>query len=485
MSEIEVPTNWKQENFSNIVSVLESGKRPTGGAKGICEGIPSLGGEHLNYNGHFNFHSVKFVPTDFFKKMKRGIIQKNDILIVKDGATTGKTSFVDEKFPYEHACVNEHVFIIRPTDAILPKFLYYFLRSTNAQKYISNKIKGDIGGINTTFINNFKIVYPTNKKTQEKIINKLDYLFKYLEETKKTIYELNQMDMLKNYEIKIKREFLSKLFLGVFTKNWREKNSSIETSDVFLKFIFNERKKIYEKNVQDSNKNQQKKPKTLDNFKENISFNDLPEIPPSWKWCSLNSVCSKITDGEHLNPHYCETGHLLLSAKNIREDIVSFDKVNYISQKDFEYAYSRCNPEKNDTLIVSVGATTGRTAFLTVDTKFAVLRSVLLLKPEFIMPQYLFRYLQSSFAFNLMVNASGASAQPHLYIRDLKKLPFPLAPLTEQREIVKIGESKIDELNKSSIIFKNIIKNKQKTLCYLDYQEFSILDHAFSGKLVN
>ena len=36
-------------------------------------------------------------------------MSQNDILIVKDGATTGKVSFVNGDFPYVHAAINEHV----------------------------------------------------------------------------------------------------------------------------------------------------------------------------------------------------------------------------------------------------------------------------------------------------------------------------------------------------------------------------------------
>ena len=113
MSGMEVPEGWELKNIVEIIQPLENGERPKGGVKGITEGIPSLGGEHLNYNGKFDFGNLKFVPREFFKKQTRGVIRSNDILIVKDGATTGKASFIDETFPYDQACVNEHVFILR------------------------------------------------------------------------------------------------------------------------------------------------------------------------------------------------------------------------------------------------------------------------------------------------------------------------------------------------------------------------------------
>src|SRR5205814_1157107 len=93
-----------------------------------------------------------------------------------------------------------------------------------------------------------------------------------------------------------------------------------------------------------------------------------------------------------------------------------------ISERDFKKALERCEPVNGDILIVSVGATTGRTAIIQGCPPFAIVRSVLLLKP-LISAEFLLRCLQSPWCFRWMTQASGASAQPHLYIKDTKKLP--------------------------------------------------------------
>ena len=50
----------------NKIITLESGSRPKGGVGGILDGIPSLGGEHLNTDGGFTFEKIKYIPEDFF-----------------------------------------------------------------------------------------------------------------------------------------------------------------------------------------------------------------------------------------------------------------------------------------------------------------------------------------------------------------------------------------------------------------------------------
>jgi len=147
-----LPEGWVEITLSQILQVLESGSRPKGGVRGIKEGVPSIGGEHINENGGFRFDKIKFVPHNFFKKMTYGHIQTGDVLIVKDGATTGKVALVREDFPYNPAVVNEHVFICRPIEGVYPPFLFHFLFSKEGQDRILENFRGSAqGGINQSF----------------------------------------------------------------------------------------------------------------------------------------------------------------------------------------------------------------------------------------------------------------------------------------------------------------------------------------------
>ena len=161
--------------LSEILDTIENGNRPKGGIKDLDEGVPSLGGEHLTKLGGFNFKKLRLVSQEYYYSLKRGKIKQNDVLIVKDGATTGKVSFVDEDFPFQEAAVNEHVFILRgKKDLIHPKFLFYHIFSPFGQLQIMKNFRGAaIGGINTQFVKNYYI-YLSPLQTQKKIVEILE-----------------------------------------------------------------------------------------------------------------------------------------------------------------------------------------------------------------------------------------------------------------------------------------------------------------------
>lgn len=150
------------EALSNVVASLESGKRPKGGASGESGTVPSLGGEHLNNDGGFRFENLKYIDEKFFVSLKKGVIKTNDILIVKDGATTGKVSYVGSDFQFERAAINEHLFALTVDTKIAnPRYVFSFLKSPQGQKEILKDFRGAaIGGISRGFVDLAQIPLP-------------------------------------------------------------------------------------------------------------------------------------------------------------------------------------------------------------------------------------------------------------------------------------------------------------------------------------
>ena len=182
----------KSINLKNYIETLESGKRPKGGASN--SGVPSLGAEHINLNGGFNLQidKLKFVPEEYFNSLSKGIIKKNDILIVKDGATTGKVAYVNEDFPLEKACINEHVFLVRPKKEINPKYLFYYFFSNIGQREILKDFRGaTVGGISKEFIDIDMYIPKVDEQIQIiKILDKAKSLIDKRKEQIKTLDEL-------------------------------------------------------------------------------------------------------------------------------------------------------------------------------------------------------------------------------------------------------------------------------------------------------
>ncbi len=183
---------YETQPLETLLASLETGKRPRGGSVEL--GVPSLGGEHINADCSLKLSSMKYVPEDFFAGLTKGFIHTNDILIVKDGATTGRVGFVDKSFPFKRSAVNEHVFIVRAdTNKADPLYLYYFLRSKIGNEQVMSDFRGAAqGGISRGFAS--KVHIPVRSLSEQRrivdVLSSADSIVRLRREAEKKTAEL-------------------------------------------------------------------------------------------------------------------------------------------------------------------------------------------------------------------------------------------------------------------------------------------------------
>ena len=171
--EIEFKSKFPNFTIAEITNKIESGSRPSGGA--ISSGILSIGGEHIdNTSGYINLSNTKFVSQDFYDHANSGKIRKNDLLICKDGALTGKVALVRDELEGQNAMVNEHVFIVRCSEVVTQKYMFNFFCSEYGQSLLKARITGSAqGGLNSTNLKKIKIPIPP-LEIQQKIVKECE-----------------------------------------------------------------------------------------------------------------------------------------------------------------------------------------------------------------------------------------------------------------------------------------------------------------------
>lgn len=132
----------------------------------------------------------------------------------------------------------------------------------------------------------------------------------------------------------------------------------------------------------------------------------------------------------------------MLSARNINNYQISFDSFRLISDADFKVENSRTNVMAGDVLLTIVG-TIGRTAVVPDGLlKFALQRSVAVLKPYGINSKYLTYALDTVDCQEWLTEHAKGTAQKGVYLKTLGTAHIPVAPAAEQTRIVE----KLEEL---------------------------------------
>lgn len=159
-----IPKDWKIDSIGNYLSALESGKRPKGGGSSDTNGTPSIGAESITGLGEFNYTKTKYVPQEYFDRMRSGVIKNLDILLYKDGAGAGNyITLFGEGFPFEKCCVNEHVFVLRASK-VSQFYLYFWMEQREIKDLmIVLAQKSAQPGLNKTNVSEIPIVVPDSK----------------------------------------------------------------------------------------------------------------------------------------------------------------------------------------------------------------------------------------------------------------------------------------------------------------------------------
>ncbi|MBN8625961.1 MAG: restriction endonuclease subunit S [Planctomycetes bacterium] len=94
----------------------------------------------LNQGEHVDFSLANHISQERFKESPEIMLQENDVLLTKDGAGIGKLGIVVGL--NEPATINSSLLLVRASEALVPKFLYYLLRGPAMQELVKSRITG-------------------------------------------------------------------------------------------------------------------------------------------------------------------------------------------------------------------------------------------------------------------------------------------------------------------------------------------------------
>lgn len=430
---------WEKVKLSSIISCLESGKRPKGGVSKYDEGIPSLGGEHLSSDGGFNFKKIRYVPNDYADKMTKGKVEMDDILLVKDGATTGKVSLVKKDFPYKKAVINEHLFSIRLPDNINTKWIFYQLFSELGKSQILKDFKGAPGGITTKFPDYVDISLPPTLSDQNNLVSFAEEFLTNLDATKKSLV------VSKNLIKKYKQSVLKAAFSGDLTSEWRKKQKKIIKGKDLLEQIY----KIRNKKFDEFSKNTKNLNSKIKKLKKLVlsDYNFLQPLPKEWSWEKLGFMTCGVEYGTS-EKSKTKGKYPVIRMGNIQNNNIDWSDLVYTDTKE---DIEKFELQKGDVLFNRTNSPelVGKSAIFKSDKKAIFAGYLIRINQitDIVDPNYLNYFLNSIIAkrHGSEVKTDGVN-QSNINGNKLINYPFPYCSLEEQTEIVKIIEENFNNI---------------------------------------
>jgi len=410
--------------------------------------------------------NVKYISEeDFIEINKRSKVDIGDVLFAMIG-TIGNPVVIKKEPHYSIKNIGLFKNRFKVIDSNL---LGYFLDSTTFYHQLQKK--QFLKGTTQKFIplgHLRKIELPLPPLVEQKaIINKIEELFSSLDSG------ITDLKKAKEQLAIYRQAVLKKAFEGELTKEWREKQANLPTSEKLLKQIKEERQRLYEEQLNDWKKavkiwkkngeegKKPKKPKKIIDYPEieqsstlpilnlgelvfQISNKMMPNEAPEFPFIGMDCL-----EKNALKPHFTYKFKEFKSAGN-------WFNTNHV-------LYGRLRPYLNKVYQAEYeGVASG---------EFIILETIKSFSPNYL------KLILHQQDFVHWANKQSAGDKPRVKYDQIALYPIKVPTIKEQQQIVQEIESRLSVCDK---VEESIIESLEKAQALRQ----SILKKAFEGKLL-
>jgi|CXWL01.1.fsa_nt_gi type I restriction enzyme S subunit len=399
----EMPTHWTHIRLKSLAQIIDGdrGSEYPNENDFTENGIPFLSSFDIQ-NNKLNLSNVRFISEEKFKKLRKGKLRNNDLIITVRG-TIGSTALFKND-PFETAFINAQMMIIRLNKQnFIPQLLNYastarfWLQQLEMLAYGSAQKQ-----LNIDIVKNLFLYYPPFEE-QQAIADYLDA------KTKQIDRKIELLEAKAEKYANLKQSLINETVTCGLDKTAPMKDSGVEW---------------------------------------------IGQIPAHWEMKRLKDIANIQNSNVDKKSHEHETPVRLCNYVDVYKNEYIDSSLDFMKATADEFEIRRFGIKKNDVLITKDSETFDDIAVpaLAVETLEDVICGYHLAQirtnQKILSGAYLFRLFQSQrYGFRFMVNAKGIT-RVGLGQSAIADALTPIPPLTEQGAIVEFLESKTAQIEK-------------------------------------
>lgn len=471
-----LPPGWVEATIADLATYVQRGKSPK---YADASDLPVVNQKCVRWWGIDEQH-LKFVhPNQRNAWSAERFLRAGDLLWNSTGTgTIGRAALFQGSSRFEQMVVDSHVTIVRTT-GYEPKLLHNWIASPAIQGQIHRMHNGSTNQVELSrgqVLGTKVPVPPLNE--QRRIVDKIEAL------NAKSRRAKEALEAIPPLLEKFRQSILAAAFRGDLTADWRAKNPDVEPASKLLERIRTERRRRWEEAELEKLRAKGTPPRD-DRWKAKyqepaaVDTEGLPELPEGWVWAAAEELCepgAEIVYGIVQPGPVVPDGVPYVRGMDIQDGAVLVEQL-LRTHPDIAAKYDRASLQGGDVLLGIIRAT--RVAIVPDCLKGAnITQGTARFRPSSaIRTHFLAGALEGPFSQSWLHAHYRGIDMPGLNLRDVRRLPLPLAPLAEQAEIAAAvggAQSKLRELRARHSQCHSLIERLV----------MAILSKAFRGELV-
>ena len=396
--------------------------------------------------------------------------QDGDVLVAKitPSMENGKAALASQLIGGVGAGSTEF-HVIRPTEALVGKFLLHFLLQESVRREARAHMTGTAGQLRVpeSFYESLGLHLPPINE-QHRIVQTLDSYFTRLDAARAALEGVQAN--LKRYRASVLKAAVGGKLVPTEAELARKEGRDYEPADQLLERILAERRARWES--QEKRRGTYKKPVSAD-------ISGLSELPEGWVWCSVAQLAHVGTGSTPLTSkqQFYQNGTLpWITSSALNKPSITSPSSFVTEQAVREYRLSFYPPH---TLLVAMygeGRTRGKCSELLIrSTINQAIAAITMEGSASDCRQYARVFLNNNYEETRRLSSGGV--QPNLNLGLVGQITAPLPPLAEQRCIVAEVERRLSVIQQAeATVEANLVRAERLRQ--------SILKQAFSGRLV-
>lgn len=411
----EIPESWKWVQIRDIAIKITDGTHhsPANYEQGKYRYVTA---KNIKNQG-VTLTNITYVSEDVHNEIfARCNPEHGDVLLIKDGATTGVVTVNNLIEPFS---MLSSVALLKMPSLMSAWYLVYVLRSDLLYKAVRAQMKGTgITRITLKQIELMTIPLPPLAE-QKRIVAQIEELLPYLDRYEKAWNRLEEFN--RRFPADMQKSILQMAIQGKLVEQRPEEG----TGEELYRQVQAEKQALIK-----AGKIKKEKPLP------EIAEDEVPfEIPEGWKWVRLSQIISVLGDGIHGTPAFDEIGdYYFVNGNNLAKGHIVFKAdTKKVSFNEYE---KHKKPLDMNTILISINGTIGNYAFYAGEPiilgKSACYFSVL----AGVNKEYICHLINTKFFMDYAVKEATQTTIKNVSLKVMRMLPVPLPPIAEQKRIV-------------------------------------------------